>query len=400
MPVDHTLKMDTLSWLQLLPEPAVVHDGHGVLAANPLAEPLLLQGEVINRLRQVDGEGRTTYRSPNGQLKLSIASSRLPTGQAWLSLLTAFPEQGYEHYRQLVELNPCAFMVHRRFKPLFTNPAFAKLFAFDSVEQVLALESLRSIIGEEHWPEAQRNYDCLMNEGSLNKIQVVEHFTLNGRSLHAQLVDFVLMWDGEPAVCTVVSNVSQEVQRLEHLKTLALTDSLTGLSNRRHFFEYSEPYVARAVEQGHDLALLVLDIDHFKRINDRYGHPFGDQVLRKLGGRLVDLVEDEALVARLGGEEFALLMPLRPGQPVAELAHCLCRQIRWYESYQDHQVAVEVSLGATSWQGPGDRLMAMYLRADKALYQAKANGRNRSHTHGERRPSPANEAAVEARIAG
>ncbi len=373
------LQFSTLEWLKLMPEAAVVHDGVGILAVNALAEPLLLQHGVLDQLRRIRAEGRVTYRSACGALQLNLASSRLPGRDAWLTLLSPLSEAPH-HYQQLVDRNPCAFMVHRRFKPLFANPAFARLFDFESVEQVLELPSLRRIIGEGHWPQAQRNYDRLMATGSLGKTQVVEHFTLNGRSLHAHLVDFVLMWDGEPAVCTIVSNVSSQVRQLEKLKALALTDPLTGLSNRRHFFEYSEPYLARAVEQGGGLALILMDIDHFKGINDRYGHPFGDRVLTKFGQRLVGLVEDEAMVARIGGEEFALLMPLRPNQCVDELAACLCRAIRWQEASEGETISVAVSVGATAWRGPEDRLTDMYLRADKALYQAKEDGRNRSYS--------------------
>lgn len=371
------LQFSTLEWLNLMPEAAVVHDGVGILAMNALAEPLLMENGVLDQLRKVQVEGRTSYRSAHGMLHLNLASSRLPAQDAWLTLMSPLCEQGHL-YQQLVDRNPCAFMVHRRFKPLFANPAFARLFDFKSVEEVLELPSLRRIIGEDHWPEAQRNYERLLDKGTLGKTQVVEHFTLNGRSLHAHLVDFVLTWDDEPAVCTIVSNVSNEVRQIEKLKALALTDPLTGLSNRRHFFEYSEPYLARAVEQGNGLALILMDIDHFKGINDRFGHPFGDRVLTKFGQRLVGLVEDEALAARIGGEEFALLMPLRPNQCVHELAKCLCRAIGWQEAFDSEMISVEVSVGATAWRGPQDRLTDMYLRADKALYQAKVDGRNRS----------------------
>ncbi|MBY6186165.1 sensor domain-containing diguanylate cyclase [Marinobacter hydrocarbonoclasticus] len=371
------LQFTTLQWLNLMPEAAVIHDGVGILAANPRAESLLLESGVLDQLRRIRGEGRLSYRPADGAVQLCFASSRLPDRGAWLTLLTPLSDLS-DHYQQLVDRNPCAFMVHRRFKPLFANPAFARLFDFESVEQVVELDSLRRIIGEDHWPEAQSNYDRLMQQGTLGKTQVVEHHTLNGRKLHAHLVDFVLMWEGEPAVCTVVSNVSHQVRQMEKLKAMALTDPLTGLSNRRHFFDYSEPYLARAVEQEDGLALILMDIDHFKGINDRFGHPFGDRILAKFGQRLISLVEEEALVARVGGEEFALLMPLKRGQCVHDVAQCLCHHIHWQEQCDCHTVSIAVSVGATAWRGSGDRLTDMYLRADKALYQAKADGRNRS----------------------
>ncbi|ADN76944.1 diguanylate cyclase [Ferrimonas balearica DSM 9799] len=371
------LQFNALEWLNLMPEAAVVHDSVGIVAVNAIAEPLLLASGVLDQLRCIRQEGRISFRSSHSHLQLNMASSRLPGRDAWLTLMTPLSSPSH-HYQQLVDRNPCAFMVHRRFKPLFANPAFARLFDFASVEQVLELDSLRRIIGEAHWPEAQRNYDTLMASGTLGKTQVVEHHTINGRSLHAHLVDFVLMWDGEPAVCTVVSNVSKEVRQLEKLRALALTDPLTGLSNRRHFFDYSEPYLVRALEQGGGLALILMDIDHFKEINDRFGHPFGDRVLGQFGQRLVNLVEEEALAARIGGEEFALLMPLRTDQCVQEVAECLCRQVGWTQTEQGQEVRVAVSVGATAWRGNQDRLTDMYLRADKALYQAKAEGRNRS----------------------
>lgn len=156
------------------------------------------------------------------------------------------------------------------------------------------------------------------------------------------------------------------------LARLAETDALTGLLNRRGFFSLHE----RGAATPQDATLVVLDIDHFKSINDRYGHPNGDRVLARIAGIMVEYVIPPHASGRLGGEEFAIFLSGIPTDEARAFADELRSIVginrRWLTG---EDLVVTVSMGLAE-VGDGTLLDA-YRRADKALYEAKAAGRDR-----------------------
>jgi diguanylate cyclase (GGDEF)-like protein len=161
------------------------------------------------------------------------------------------------------------------------------------------------------------------------------------------------------------------------LRQLASTDALTGAHNRRSFFELCDRELQRARRYGRPLALLMLDVDHFKRINDAHGHGVGDEVLKRLVGVCVKNLRPQDIVGRLGGEEFAVAMPESPAEAAERAAERLRRSLSQVEVPADKgSVHFTVSIGVADW--PPDRCLEDTLeRADKAMYAAKRGGRNR-----------------------
>jgi two-component system cell cycle response regulator len=161
---------------------------------------------------------------------------------------------------------------------------------------------------------------------------------------------------------------------------LALTDSLTGLYNRRYFTAHLDGLMARIGEGAQGAAVLMVDVDFFKKVNDTYGHAAGDAVLREVALRLARNVRGFDLVARYGGEEFVVVMP-ETGLPIAIMvAERLRAEIADKPmSLGDGgpEIPVSISLGIAVTQERGDGAMALLERADAALYEAKATGRNR-----------------------
>jgi diguanylate cyclase (GGDEF)-like protein len=163
------------------------------------------------------------------------------------------------------------------------------------------------------------------------------------------------------------------------LRELAVVDELTGLHNRRFFEGRLQYELDRLGRYGSPLSLLVMDIDHFKRINDRHGHPVGDRVLRQLAVRCRVLTRRVDLLARIGGEEFALLMPCTPSQGARTVAQRLLEHVAATPFDLDElQLELTVSMGVATaeagWQGDTAQI---FRAADQALYQAKLDGRNR-----------------------
>ncbi len=162
--------------------------------------------------------------------------------------------------------------------------------------------------------------------------------------------------------------------------SLALTDELTGLYNRRYLLAHLDELVARAGRDGLDAAVLLIDIDHFKQVNDTYGHAAGDDVLRELAARATNTVRNVDLVARLGGEEFVVVMP-ETGPAIAIAVGERLRSAIANEPFtiraSDERLRITVSIGITSAIAGSDDRDRLLKRADDALYCAKAEGRNR-----------------------
>ena len=158
------------------------------------------------------------------------------------------------------------------------------------------------------------------------------------------------------------------------MHTLAHTDALTGLANRRAAQEALGREVARAARYQRELALLMLDLDRFKVLNDGHGHPVGDRVLVALAERLRAHVRASDLVARWGGEEFVVVAPETPAADGESLAEHLRTQVARDPFLDGHRVTVSIGVASFRQEDEVDVLIA---RSDAALYQAKAGGRNR-----------------------
>jgi two-component system cell cycle response regulator len=162
--------------------------------------------------------------------------------------------------------------------------------------------------------------------------------------------------------------------------SLALIDPLTGLYNRRYVAAHLDSLMARQEDGGNGIAVLLFDIDHFKRVNDGHGHAAGDEVLVEVARRAQRAVRSFDLVARHGGEEFLIAMPdtgLGVAYSVAERLRRSIAEKPVRIADADAEVAVTISIGVATAKGPGDTPAALLRRADTALYDAKGCGRNR-----------------------
>lgn len=170
-----------------------------------------------------------------------------------------------------------------------------------------------------------------------------------------------------------------EIQRLEgELKRLAAHDSLTGLLTRRAFLDQFERDVSRSRRSGEPFALALLDLDHFKQLNDGHGHPFGDEILRRTAQRLRSGVRTHDVLGRYGGEEFALLMPGLDKEAGVRAAERVRGYVEALElEHDDVWLRLTISAGVAAFPQDGADWESLLTAADVALYEAKASGRNR-----------------------
>lgn len=175
-----------------------------------------------------------------------------------------------------------------------------------------------------------------------------------------------------------------QIQSRALLNKLAATDELTGLANRRIFLERLADEVRRNQRYPTTLSLLVIDVDHFKKVNDRLGHPAGDEVLKRVAAALNGYARETDLAARHGGEEFALLLP----QTTEDGARVVAERVRQgiealRTEWEGKVVPIKVSIGVASLEPGADTPESLVGRADEALYEAKKMGRNRVVTYSE-----------------
>lgn len=194
----------------------------------------------------------------------------------------------------------------------------------------------------------------------------------------ARLFPLASLYDNQRAVTALILNITERKQMQQKLRELSYQDPLTLVANRRYFFEHLHEQLDVYMQNMLPLAVMVLDIDHFKLINDTYGHFAGDQILKQLVTIIRQVVRCEDIVARFGGDEFIISLEGLPLPKVMEMAEEIRIRVE-----QGHFIVAEDSFLVTISIGIADvtifdtEIESIVSRADKALYIAKSQGRNK-----------------------
>lgn len=186
---------------------------------------------------------------------------------------------------------------------------------------------------------------------------------------------------GATEFTAVMRDISQQIAIVDRLRQRATTDPLTGLGNRRFLEERKSELKSLADRYGTEIAVIMLDIDHFKKVNDNFGHDVGDHVLQALARTTENILRKSDVLVRFGGEEFVILMPETHLSQACGVAERLRRQFEEGDlpfTWKTDPVPFTVSIGVTRYLvGKDNSLTDTICRADAALYHAKAQGRNR-----------------------
>ena len=205
-------------------------------------------------------------------------------------------------------------------------------------------------------------------DGEATGALVVEHRRSTSASVGAAAVALLSQFTVHAALS------HRNVRLLAEVKHLATVDGLTGLTNRRTFEAALSREVARSVRTGEDLSLLLIDVDHFKRVNDDHGHPMGDEVLRHVGRVLLGRGREFDLPARYGGEEFVVILP---GCSADEAVH-VAERLRAGIASDEAPLRVTASIGLAAMHRDATDAESLVKAADAALYEAKNSGRDRT----------------------
>jgi len=264
---------------------------------------------------------------------------------------------------------------------VFINPAALDMLGY-RLEDVLGQDQHRLFhhhrANGQPYPHAECPIHLTLRDGLRRDVEDA-FIRRNGEYFDVHLaVTATLEDDRITGAVVVFSDITQRKLMEAELNHLASTDTLTGIANRRHFMERFAMELERVRRYGNPATLLMLDLDHFKRINDQYGHATGDRVLRHFTDQARQLLRKVDVCGRLGGEEFGILLPDTELAGASEFAERLRRQVAETPCEGPGEpIAYTVSIGLTDCDHGAIDADQILAKADRALYRAKASGRNR-----------------------
>jgi diguanylate cyclase (GGDEF)-like protein/PAS domain S-box-containing protein len=267
---------------------------------------------------------------------------------------------------RIIELNHAAERITR----LSRSELFARPFEEALAEYPVLIEALKAT--------RDKVSGAFRRDMVIKRDQVISHFSLN--------VSTITSHRDEILGCTLVMHdITERVRLLEQARDLANRDDLTGLPNRRHFFELAHKELSRARRYQKEVSLLLFDVDFFKDVNDVHGHRAGDRFLQSLARVCRRTLRDTDIIGRVGGEEFAVLLPETGLEDAVDAANRLREAVQTIHVVPSQEsptapLSVTISVGVAEFvsppEGPAETFDSVYERADRALYEAKASGRN------------------------
>jgi len=256
------------------------------------------------------------------------------------------------------------------------NPEFSNLFGY-SLEELIGEDISRLVAPRDRLEEAI-SIRKRVTSGETIRLETVRR-RKDGNTFQVSMQSSPVIVEGNHIGFYIIyRDVSNIKETEDRLRKLATTDPLTGLFNRRHFRDLAEKEIHRAERYGRPLCLLMIDIDYFKTVNDTYGHDTGDQVLRHLAEIGLDTLRIPDVFGRIGGEEFAILLPDTDSKGGEKMAERLRKRIEDTPFLtQTGQIPFTIS-GGISAAPPHSKTVDQLLKeADEAMYRAKRTGRNR-----------------------
>ncbi len=215
----------------------------------------------------------------------------------------------------------------------------------------------------------------------LGRYYIVDMRSTNGTFINEQKVERAKLMDGDQIRVgkTVLKYTESHVEQryFEHAFNLASMDALTGAFNKRYFDETFDKETQRAQQTSTPLSIVLFDIDHFKKINDTFGHPAGDAVLKNVAGAVAAQLREGDALFRVGGEEFALMLAATQRDLAVQAAEAVRQLIEsLVTDFMGAKITATLSLGVAEL-GPSEEPAKLYQRTDELLYAAKRGGRNR-----------------------
>ncbi len=256
----------------------------------------------------------------------------------------------------------------------YVNPFLIRLFGYTEQELLSGMGPLDLIVPEQR--EFVRKQIKLRAAGEPGRPYELTAVRKDGGTLPIMIMGSPATYEGKPASVGTLTDISAQKDAEQRARELADFDPLTGLPNRRLLNDRFTQLLASAEREGSEIALIFLDLDHFKRVNDSLGHSVGDELLRAVAQRLSSVVRKVDTLARLGGDEFIIALPGIRAGAAAEVAGRLLEICGTPFSVGGHDLIITPSLGISLYPDDGRDFEILLRNADAAMYKAKEAGRN------------------------
>lgn len=278
-------------------------------------------------------------------------------------------------YQRLVESCPIAIVVHQDQRIVYGNPSSIEMLNITSLVKLENL-SILDFLPPESQAKLLGRLPRLQGGQAVPPIEI-QVMRADGTLVDVEIRSMPILHDGRPAILSLVQDISEHKRMIETLERLAFYDPLTGLANRRLIQEHTMSALAEAAALSEQVAVLFIDFDGFKEINDEYGHEAGDMALSQMADRLRDCLHSTRdMLGRLAGDEFVITRKNTNQKDAEELASYLLDAFRQPLRVGSEQVFLWLSIGISMF--PIDALMYERLlrQADAAMYEAKQRGGN------------------------
>ncbi|MBN2688483.1 MAG: diguanylate cyclase [Deltaproteobacteria bacterium] len=279
-------------------------------------------------------------------------------------------------YATLVEKARDGIIIVQDYVFKFVNNAMADITGYGR-EELLGRNFL-DVFAPEYRDLLNQRYERRISGEELPHVYEVKVLRKDNSQKHVEVSFGIVNYlDGKPADMAFIRDVSERIEAEEEIRRLAYHDALTGLPNRVLFAEQFVLAQARAQRHREKLAVILLDLDHFKEVNDTLGHTVGDELLKIVADRLRRLVRKEDVVARMGGDEFlVLLQEINDKDDATVIARKIVESLRVTYVIHHHSIDITTSVGIALFPDNGEDMDLLMRKADIAMYRAKEKGRD------------------------
>jgi len=338
-------------------------------------------GEAFNKTAAQLKENYARLTAYQSELEERVAEAGVTNVRLEKEVLERAKSEKYlreseERYRQLVELSPEAICIETEGKVVFANGACAKLLGAATSREIVGRPAADFI--HPHSLEVVEQRRREVRETKLPTPQLeAKLIRLDGSVVDVEGVAGPFLYQGKLATQLVIRDITERKRVEERLAYLAQYDSLTGLPNRALFRDRLEHAIAKTRRKGNKLALMFLDLDRFKEINDSLGHTVGDEVLQVVGRLFKDSLRDVDTIARLGGDEFTIILDdLNDVEQASGIAERIRETLAAPMVINGQEIFVTASIGIAIFPINGRDIEELIQAADAAMYKAKEEGRN------------------------
>ncbi len=277
-------------------------------------------------------------------------------------------------YRNVVELSPNLIMIHRHEKILYANPAATEILGLKETE--LIGRSIFDFIDDPSREKATQRIKAIIEKRIVNEYIEYKIIRPDGKVVYLEVLGKEINYKGDPSIVIVGIDVTAKKVYQDKIKYMAYHDSLTGLPNRHMYNEYLEKVIKRSEQNNQSLAVMFIDLDRFKFINDLMGHEAGDILLKQVSERLINCVREGDLVSRQGGDEFAILLEGIDEETVRNVSDGILKAFSTPFMIKNKEFFTSPSIGISLFPLDGHDKESLKSKADTAMYLAKNRGKN------------------------